>query len=258
MALTEEQAKEVRRLLDMGYTYEAARASVAEQASLARFGFGEVIRQQNTLRARKVMPPSQTFLTAQRQRHLTAGRPGRPPFPRWENPPATWRADARSLQHVRNNVIVVRTEEEARKKVRDIQLIVSQAKAAKDPVGAVHAWQWGLVMLNEWLHGKMEAQRREVFRNPHSQPSPADRSIRRGPVTPAYEGADVSGEEYDAHVRLEDVPDAGPRIAVDVFRSAVSDPTMAHQASEFFPVTAQGKRGATEFLHSYNIAVEVV
>ena len=77
---TEEQAKEIRRLMSEGFKYPEAVRMALGVSSLGKFGFGGVIREQEMLRARKELAPSQTYLGREgpiTQRRIVPGRPAK-------------------------------------------------------------------------------------------------------------------------------------------------------------------------------------
>ena len=79
-------------------------------------------------------------------------------------------------------------------------------------------------------------------------------------LVPTRSGKDLNNDgTRDAHIRIESYKDVGTNIYVDVFDSAVKDPSDAHVVSEMFPWTDEGADQATRFLqkHGFRAAVMI-
>lgn len=170
---TEDEAARVRELVASGIPYAKAVQLVKGVAGLNHFGFNGPIRQQEELRRRaqpaRAPPPAPRPHPAQQrigeapftQRRLTPGRPGRPLSPTWEHPPAAWKVDEGELRAIRDKVLRVRTDDDADRFLREVEPLIAREVQEPNPdMSHVNAWQWGVVLVNEWLYGEVTPKER--------------------------------------------------------------------------------------------------
>lgn len=79
-------------------------------------------------------------------------------------------------------------------------------------------------------------------------------------MIPTRAGRDIQNQDntVDGHIRIETYKKIGTEIYVDLFDSAIEDPTDAHIESQSFDHTDEGARDATEFLQGKGFSVVVM